>query len=123
MSTVPAFFDENRHFVGDEADVATGVGDNGEERAIGDTGNEEEGVLHFNDDLVDGASPESPGRTVREANEAAGDSGETVYRAAVKSAGGANGRPSEETTIDSDTPGTRSTKLFTSQLMLRLGCS
>ena len=65
-------------------DVAPGLGDRGQRGAVADAGDEEERVLHLDDDLVHPAAAEAAGGAVGEADEARGHGGAALGRLTVE---------------------------------------
>ncbi|EGJ78731.1 putative roadblock/LC7 domain-containing protein [Streptomyces sp. Tu6071] len=68
--------DEERHLVGDLADVRVGSGEDGEAASVARRRDEEEGVVEFDECLPDAARVEVASDALGEAVEAGGDGGE-----------------------------------------------
>ena len=110
---------EHGHLVTHESDVALGRSDDGEARAVADAGDEQKRVFHFDDDFVNAdfhRTDQLRRRQGQSARDATG--GKTVCCILVQPPERAIGKPSDETTTASLTPGTRSAKFAMSQLTL-----
>ena len=109
---------EHGHLVTHESDVALGRSDDGKARAVADARDEQKGVLHLNDDFVNATSTEPTSCAVGKAVSPDATAAKRSAASRSRPPERAIGKPSDETTTASLTPGTRSTKFAMSQLTL-----
>ncbi len=69
--------DQDRHLVTNQSDIAVGIGDESEARAVAATGHETKRVLHLDNDLIAPTTTESPSCAMRESDQARGQTRQT----------------------------------------------
>src|SRR6266487_290688 len=111
-----ALHDQHGHLVTDQPDVDAGGGECGQRRAVADAHHDQEALLHLDGGLVDLTATKAARSAQRRLASPEATAASWSPRARSSRSDTAISRPSEVTTIAWAMPGTRRTKLDTSQL-------